>query len=60
MACVGCVMGETRAGSAAASVGAFVPVSRVVIDGEERCWQSYKSFGDIALVSLSGGDWNSV
>ncbi len=81
MACVGCVMGEARAGSvvggpavvtdersyvgdnrtAAASVGDFIPVSRVVIDGEERYWHSYRSFRDIALVSLSGGgDCNPV
>ncbi len=75
MACVGCVMGETRRGSLvgglaivtdersdvgdnrtiAASVNDLFPVSKVVIDGEGRYWQSYKSFGDIALVSLSWG-----
>ncbi len=72
MACVGCRAGSVVGGLAividersdvrdnrtvAASVGDFVPVSRVVIDGEETCWQSYKHFGGIALAPLLGGGW---
>ncbi len=45
-------VGDNR--TVAASVGDFSAVSRVVIEGEERCWHSYNRFGDISVMPLFG------
>ncbi len=43
-----------------ASVGDSAAVSRVVIDGEERCWPSCNRFGEIAVVPLFVGSCGSA
>ncbi len=73
MVYVGCVVGETRAGgvaivmddqsdvadnrTVAASVGASDAVSSVVIEGEERCWDSCNRFTGYCVGNIVLGEF---